>query len=146
MRAIWRLAGAAVLLATILAGPPVSAEETVPPADAALIRELIEGQLAAFQKDDELAAFGLASPDIRRMFGTSERFMSMVKGGYGAVYRPREVEFRELTIENGQPSQQVFLVGPDGQPVIARYSLERQPDGRWLIDGCVLLKAPDAII
>jgi hypothetical protein len=37
----------------------------------------------------------------------------------------------------------VLLVGPDGKPVMALYAMERQPDGSWRIDGCMLGKADD---
>ena len=33
----------------------------------------------------------------------------------------------------------MFLVGPDGKSWVALYTLQRQPDGTWKIDGCVLL-------
>lgn len=112
--------------------------------DKATIRDLIERQIAAFRRDDGEAAFGLASPGIRATFGTAERFMSMVREGYKAVYRPREVEFRELLIENGRYVQSVLVVGPDGVAMLALYPMQRQRDGRWLIDGCWLIPAPDA--
>jgi hypothetical protein len=67
----------------------------------------------------------------------------MVKTGYQPVYRPREVEFRQLGEVGGTLVQDVFLVGPDGRPVIARYSMEKQPDGSWRINGCALTQAPD---
>ena len=38
--------------------------------------------------------------------------------------------------------QRVMLVGPDGVPVMARYLMQRQPDGSWLINGCILEKPP----
>jgi len=34
------------------------------------------------------------------------------------------------------------MVGPDGEEVVARYTMERQPDGSWRIDGCILTEAP----
>jgi hypothetical protein len=67
----------------------------------------------------------------------------MVRTGYQPVYRPQEVEFRDLGSEDGTWVQRVMLVGPDGVPVVARYLMQRQPDGSWLINGCILEKAPD---
>jgi hypothetical protein len=69
----------------------------------------------------------------------------MVRGGYAAVYRPREVEFRSLELQGAQWSQRVLVVGPDNVPVIARYIMEQQSDGSWRIDGCVLEPAPDMV-
>lgn len=133
------LAGLAVL-GLLWATTPAAAGalDGVGAADRGQIRSVIESQLAAFQRDDGAAAFGFAAPSIRRMFGTAESFMSMVRSGYAPVYRPREVEFRDLIDLDGRLTQRVLLVGPDGQVVVAHYFMERQPDGSWRIAGCVL--------
>ena len=57
--------------------------------DRNAIRQVIENQLAAFQRDDGSEAFSYASPGIQRRFGTPDNFMAMVRSGYAAVYRPR---------------------------------------------------------
>ncbi|MGF1475545.1 MAG: DUF4864 domain-containing protein [Geminicoccaceae bacterium] len=106
--------------------------------DRRAIRTVIEAQLDAFRRDDGAAAFNFASPDIRALFRTPERFMQMVITGYMPVYRPRSVQFRDLVIEQGAPTQKVLLVGPKGQSVVASYQMERQDNGLWLIDGCTL--------
>jgi ketosteroid isomerase-like protein len=111
-------------------------------ADRQAIRRVIESQLAAFQRDDGPGAFAFASPMIREIFATPENFMAMVKSAYQPVYRPREVAFRELAMLEGAPAQEVYLVGPDGQTVIALYVMERQPDGSWRINGVYLLQVP----
>lgn len=129
------------MLVTVLwlTGPAHAAE----PGEAGAIRAVIEAQLRAFRADDGAAAFAFASPDIKRLFGDPERFMAMVRNGYQPVYRPREVEFRDLVPEGGRLVQRVLLVGPDGVPVIAAYLMEQQPDGSWLIDGCILERPPE---
>ena len=113
------------------------------PAEGARIRQVIEAQLAAFGRDDGAAAFAYASPGIQRRFGTVARFMAMVRSGYGAVYRPREVVFRGLSAVEGIPVQEVLFVGPDGAAVMALYFMERQGDGSWRIDGVRLVPADD---
>ena len=113
------------------------------PAERAAIRGVFEAQLYAFRRDDGVAAFGYASPSIRAMFRTAERFMNMVREGYAPVYRPRRVEFRDVVSWRGRITQRVYLVGPDGAPVIANYLMERQADGTWRIDGCILEEVPD---
>ena len=118
--------------------------EPIGDADRSAIRGVIEAQLAAFQADDGALAFSYASPSIRRQFGTAEHFMLMVRTGYLPVYRPREVEFGPVIDLHGQPTQLVLLVGPDLRVVTAYYLMERQPDGDWRIDGCVLGEAPES--
>ena len=58
------------------------------------------------------------------------------------MFRPRSFAFEELTRIDGKLVQPVRVIGPDGLPVIAFYIMERQPDGSWKIDGCVLTRAP----
>jgi hypothetical protein len=113
------------------------------PAERAAIRGVVEAQLEAFRRDDGVAAFGYASPSIRAMFQTPERFLDMVRQGYAPVYRPRRVEFRAVVRYRGRITQRVHLIGPDGAPVIANYLMERQADGTWRIDGCILEEVPD---
>ena len=114
----------------------------VSPSDQTAIRDVIEGQLEAFRRDDGDAAFGYAAPSIRNMFGSSETFMDMVRQGYRPVYRPRVFEFREIVILHGMVTQKVHVIGPDGRPVTAFYPMTQQPDGSWRIEGCYL-QAPD---
>ena len=108
------------------------------------IQEVIESQLAAFQRDDGAAAFSYASPTIQRKFQSPEIFMSMVRSGYRAVYRPQQVEFRDLRLVDGVPTQEIVFVGPDNQVVTAVYLMQQQADGSWKINGVYLLKAPEA--
>jgi hypothetical protein len=112
-------------------------------ADRGAIRSVIESQIAAFRRDDGAGAFAFASPTIKRMFGTPENFMDMVRGGYPQVYRPSSVGFGELMRAGDRLVQLVDIVGPDGLPVIAVYEMERQPDGSWQINGCSLMRPPE---
>ena len=126
---------AAALVALGLLSTPSSAQTAD---EAAAFRGVISAQVDAFRADAWDKAFSYASPDIRTMFGTAERFRSMVTGDYEAVARPRVFEFEDATILDGRPTQPVFVIGPDGVARRAFYFMERQPDGSWKIDGVVL--------
>ncbi|HTP97096.1 MAG TPA: DUF4864 domain-containing protein [Burkholderiales bacterium] len=120
---------------------PVCADDSAPALarlDWDAIREVISRQLDAFRRDDEAEAFSYASPGIRRLFGDARSFMLMVREGYAAVYRPRAVKFLEPAVIDGKPIQAVQVIAPDGRIVVALYSMQRQPDGSWKIDGCQL--------
>ena len=106
--------------------------------DQQKIQEVIRSQMAAFQRDDEEAAFSYASPSIHSQFRTPAHFMEMVRRGYRPVYRPRSVRFLELFELRGEIIQKVWVLGPEGVPVNAFYIMERQPDGGWKIGGCLL--------
>ncbi len=112
-------------------------------ADRAAIRKVIEAQLSALQHDDGALAFSYSSPFIQEKFGTPENFLRMVKTAFPPIYRPRDTQFRELDVSADSPVQQVFFIGPDGEPVLGLYLMEKQPDGSWKINGCKLAKAPD---
>ena len=133
-----------VLLALIvgLATAATAQQPSVSAADQAAIRDVIQGQVEAFRRDDGDAAFGYASPMIQGMFGEANIFMDMVRQGYRSVYRPQVFDFREIVDLHGQIAQKVHVVGPDGKPVTAVYPMTQLPDGSWRIDGCYLL-APD---
>lgn len=134
-------------LILVVAGPALGQRFTpaagVGAEDRAAIRQVIGDQIAAFRRDDGDAAFAFAAPGIQRMFGTAETFMSMVRGGYQPVYRPRSFAFAELVEIDGQLVQQVAVIGPDGGRVTALYPMEKQPDGSWRIAGCQLVEPAD---
>jgi hypothetical protein len=111
-----------------------------------IIRSIIEQQLQAFQSDNSEAAFALASPDIQAQFQTPENFMKMVKTGYSPVYRPRSVLFETITTIQGNITQSILLLSPDGNPVRAMYLLKKQPDDTWKINGCFLVPVAVEII
>lgn len=136
------LALVAALLLVGVGQPPAAAQATGDP-DRAAIVAVIESQIEAFRVDDDERAFSFASPGIRRMFGTPGRFMAMVRNGYQAVYRPRDVAFLDLVPSDRGPTQVVQLVGPDGRVVIGLYFMQAQPDGSWKINGVQLLDQGD---
>jgi hypothetical protein len=111
--------------------------------DQDAIRQVVEAQLAAFQRDDGDAAFGFASPGIRRKFGDAATFMAMVKSGYAAVYRPKSVAFDRLVDTGMGPDQMLRVIGPDGVAYTAHYIMQRQRDGRWMISACYLDRRND---
>ncbi len=118
----------------------VAASADVSDGDRGAIRTIIEGQIAAFQRDDGAAAYSYASPTIQGLFPTVEQFMAMVRGGYQPVYRPQSIVFGEVIETPIGPIQRVFLIGPSGRDWVAIYSLQQQPDGTWRISGCHLVE------
>lgn len=130
----------AAALALLLASA-LSAEEPLQaaPEDQGAIIAVIKSQLAAFKRDDSVEAFSYAAPVIRQRFGDHETFMTMVKSGYGVVYRPLDVEFLDSRIRDGVTGQAVRFYDRDGGTSIAIYTMERQPDGTWRISGVYLV-------
>ncbi len=130
------------LLLSFFWSAPAWSEIKQPSGDKEAIISVIQAQLDAFQQDNGPLAFSYAAPNIKRMFQSPERFMDMVVQGYQPVYRPRSVEFGQLVEHHGAVVQVVQVVGPDGIPYNAYYTMERQADGTWKINGCMLERLP----
>ena len=121
-----------------LAGPASAFTD----ADRSTIQGVIEQQLSAFSRDDGAAAYSFAGPGIRQMFPSPDIFMSLVRQGYGAVYRQKSHNFGTLEEKDGRLVQSVDLVDLQGEEWTALYTLEQESDGSWKITGCFLVKKP----
>lgn len=127
------------IFAALMALP--SHADPVSPTDTKAVRIVVEAQLDAFAVDDAKRAFSYAAPALREMFGTPERFMAMVRGGYPVVYRPASVTFLNPEWVQGQLVQGVHLTDSSGALWLATYRLERQRDKSWRISGCEVLQS-----
>ncbi|MDJ1015043.1 MAG: DUF4864 domain-containing protein [Paracoccaceae bacterium] len=105
------------------------------------IEGTIQSQIDAFLVDDFVTAFTFASPNIQGMFGSPERFGSMVRSGYPMVWRPGEVRFLELRDVGGQLWQKVMIRDQQGQLHVLDYQMV-QSEGLWKINGVQVLRAP----
>lgn len=132
----------AILALGLLLGAQAAAQD-LPPGVTAEDRTAIQGvirrQLDAFQADDAAGAYAMAAPNIKKMFPTPDGFLAMVQRGYLPVYRPKSSDFSELALRDGELVQEVELVGPDGRPVLALYTMQKDPGGVWVIAGCALI-------
>jgi hypothetical protein len=133
------LAFAIFVMAALMAVPAHA--DPVSPTDTKAVRAVVEAQLDAFAADDAKRAFSYAAPALREMFGTPDRFMAMVRGGYPVVYRPASVTFLNPEWVQGQLVQGVHLTDSSGVLWLATYRLERQRDKSWRISGCEVLQS-----
>ena len=106
------------------------------------IREIITRQLDAMNRDDQAAAFAIASPSIQQMFGDAPTFMGMVARGYPQVHHSRGHRFLKLEVIDDRLVQRV-LVESDAGTVVARYEMI-EIDGTWRINGCSIEAAEGA--
>ncbi len=131
------------VLVLLFIAPAASLGGPISDTDRAEFQRIISGQIEAFRADDGARAYSYAAPNIHQIFPTPDIFMQMVKRGYQPVYRPQSFHFGQVGDDPlGRPSQRVTIVGPDGKTYEALYSMERQPDSTWLIQGCTLLEVP----
>ena len=106
------------------------------------IEATIQSQMDAFLQDDFNTAFTFASPNLRKMFGTSENFGAMVRQGYPMVWRPADVRFGDLREISGGLWQMVIVKDADGALHYLDYRMQ-QIDGTWRIAGVQILQAPE---
>ncbi|MEP1208010.1 MAG: DUF4864 domain-containing protein [Rhizobiaceae bacterium] len=114
---------------------------TLPAELQTLAHSVIDGQISAFRARDHETAFGFAAPSIRQMFGTTDRFIGMVKNGYGAIYGARSWSFGRGEARGDALVQEVLIKGPQGRDWVALYTLRKQPDGSWRIAGVQMKQA-----
>ncbi len=125
------------LACTVLAALAWTAHAAPVPKDVERrVQAIVQAQLDAFARDDAPLAFSYASPDIRKVFGTPERFMAMVRMGYPVVHRPSSVTFLKPDLVKGQVIQPVQMTDESGQTWLATYVMKRQKDNSWRIGGC----------
>ena len=106
-------------------------------------RAVITAQLDAFARDDAKAAFAIAAPPIQQRFSTPEAFLAMVKSVYPAVYRHRSVQFGDQARQGDKIEQGVVFVDADNAVWGGVYTLARQSDGGWRIEGCVIARSTE---
>lgn len=129
---------AALLVLLALASPVAALDD----ADRAGAQAAIGGQIEAFRRDDAAGAYAYAAPGIQGLFPSEDGFLAMVQRAYPPVYRPRRLAYRALEEEAGGFVQRVEIQDEAGQDWVARYTLERRPDGSFAITGCTLERAP----
>lgn len=103
-------------------------------------RALISRQFDAFARDDAAGAYALVTPALKMTFTDPDIFMGMVRNRYAPVYRHRNVDFGDAKVDGDTIAITATLVDGDNQVWTALYTLERQPDGRWLINSCKLIR------
>lgn len=121
----------------LAAGRSLAADVTK--AQAAKARAVVQAQLDAFAADDARRAFLLASPNARKQLGSPDNFITLVRKSYAVVYRPASVAFLKPQLIDGLLVLGVQMTDAQGAAWLATYSLERQPNGLFLIGGCELV-------
>ncbi|MDE4193312.1 DUF4864 domain-containing protein [Phaeobacter gallaeciensis] len=126
---------ASFVFSLVLLALPAGAE------DRDRITGVIGAQIEAFRDDDVTRAFGFASPRIRSLFGTPERFGQMVKRGYPMVLRPNQVRYLELREVAGNLWQRVLITDQDGRLHLLDYQVVGGGSD-WKINAVQILKVP----
>ncbi len=113
---------------------PVSAQDDP-------VSSVIDQQLNAFLEDDFETAFTFASPTIKEIFGSPERFESMVRNGYPMVHRPGRVTYLDQRAEDGATYQDLEIIDQNGRAHYLEYEMVETPYG-WQINGVRFIEPP----
>ena len=105
------------------------------------IEGVISSQIEAFQRDDFVTAFGFASPMIKGVFGTPERFGQMVRRGYPMVWRPADVQYLDQRVVGPFTYQRVLIEDQQGGLHTLEYEMIETENG-WQINGVQFLVEP----
>ena len=116
-----------------------SGDAAAPEAMSSGAQTTIDSQLKAFGARDHAGAFSHAAPSLQKIFGSTERFIGMVKNGYGAIYDAKGWSFGRNRMKDGILYQEVLITGPDGREWAAMYTMKQQADGSWKIGGVQLV-------
>jgi Domain of unknown function (DUF4864) len=139
-RVLWRSLAVICCLWSLAMTPAAQAAD-IGVAQSKQMRAVVQAQLAAFAADDAKRAFSFAAPAIRKMFGTPENFIAMVRTSYPVVYRPASVSFLKPVVVDGRFVQAVQLTDAEGGVWLALYQMQRQKNGRWLVEGVHLVES-----
>ncbi len=112
--------------------------------DKALIRQLVEKQLQAFQDNDQEAAFALTSPTIQSKF-TRQDFITKMLTQYSPMVKPRSIMFRGFTLIKNFPALVFMIMDQQGSLSKAIFIVQLQPDYSWRIHGYDLVSINEKI-
>ena len=107
------------------------------------VQDVISQQLEAFKADDFATAFSFASPAIKGIFGTPERFGMMVRQGYPMVWRPADVQFIGQETRDPLVYQRVMIRDADGTFHALEYEMIPTSEGSWQINGVRFIQPPE---
>ena len=117
------------------AAPPVASLNTDP------IRHIIEHQLRAFRKSDPAAAYRFASEDARQKYGNAKSFFVMMRSACTSLPGHVSYSFLDRAEFDGKALQKIEFLNADGSASTGFYRLVKNMDGKWAVDGCLMLQS-----
>lgn len=103
-------------------------------------RELIIQQLHAIETRDADLAWSLTTSEFRKKFGSDKEFLSHLRFRQRSLYNHDGFTFLDQQSTEAGLIQKVRMDNRYGDPVTVIYRLEKQDDGRWLIDSFAVLE------
>ncbi len=114
--------------------------------DRAAMRHAILAQLQAFRRNDATTAFAHVAPLARRTFVSARHFLTSVQDVYKMAYTSQLQRFDGIDLGGPLPRQRLLMTSPRGEQWLARFTMQRQSNGRWQIMGVTIEMAPGLVI
>lgn len=105
------------------------------------IRGLIEKQLKAFRHGDPAAVYRFASDEARSKYHTAGKFFMMMRDSCNALPFHVSYSFMERSDIGGKALQKIEFLNSDGSTSTGFYRLVKNADGKWAVDGCLMLES-----
>ena len=129
------------IVATVSLAAQPKGHALLQPAEWKAMQQVIGDQLSALKTGEGTKALTYSIPGIRQQFGSSERFLRMVRESYSPLLKARSSTFLEGSVVDGVTIQPLQLVMPDNTVLVALYQMEKQKDGNWRIAGCAIARS-----
>lgn len=100
------------------------------------IRNAIRGQIMALAARDAKSAWSYLAPSTKDYFDEPAAFLRTLTTRMKPLAGTSKFAFAGIDREATDAIQDVRLLGPEGREWLARFTLERQPDGSWGIKTC----------
>lgn len=104
------------------------------------IRGIIESQLKAFRKSDPAAAYKFASEGARKKYGPKDFFI-MMRSACGSLPDHVSYSFMGRKEIGDRALQKIEFLNTDGSASTGFYKLVKNADGKWAVDGCLMLQS-----
>ncbi len=106
------------------------------------IRSSIRSHMQALSQRDAQAAYNSLTPVIQDYYKNSNAFLDYLTTQLKPLANAQNFAFASIEREATDAVQEVVLTGAGDEEWIARFKLQRQPDGRWAIMQCLVEAAP----
>ena len=100
------------------------------------IRAAVRGQIHALASRDADQAFSYLAPGTKDFFSDPTNFLQTLNRQMIPMMHAKRFLMAELEREALDAVQTVVLTGPKNNEWLARFKVERQPDGSWRVKSC----------
>lgn len=122
--------------------PPAVARTGLSGLEQQRIRSSIRGHMQALSQRDAAGVYDSLTPAIKDYYKNSKAFLAYLTTQLKPLANAKNFAFTSIEREATDAIQEVVLTGAKGREWIARFKLQRQPDGRWAIMQCLIEAAP----